>query len=525
MNASRFPTLVIAMTIAVAIAQSFTACAPKSSPSQSVCPDSGKSAAKLQFASPTSPQSFGIENHFKAGAEFIAVIHDVCPRPGEITSQVNNRHEGVTASGVRSYLWTLPRDMSESELKSLADGDSCVRMLTEAKTDRLNQEAENQPDMLPNDPAVGLQKDLPVIGASAAYDIFYNAKTGIKRNIVIAVVDTGVRLDHEDLRQSVWVNSREIAGNGIDDDHNGYIDDVYGYNFASHIANPMPQKSAANGAWQWAHGTKVAGLAAATAGNGKGIIGVAGFNAKIMALNNMGTSDAMSQADTANAIRYAADNGADVINMSLGGNNGVTRDYENAIRYAIAKGVVVLAAAGNESMQIGSSYSAAGLSPGIPGLISIGNFQAATLLKAPLSNYSTTYVKLGAPGTYSTYELLYTTSPETTSSYGYFSGTSAATPVASGAAALAIGLIKSRGYRYSPGDIEKLLLDSAKKLNSLKAYFRNGNALDLAALARLVDSRYPARSGSGGASGGVSGDVIPEPSDSGGANTGLCTGA
>lgn len=432
-------------------------------------------------------------SHLPVGTRVTAVIKDDCTQPGPITSQIENRFEGQTAAGVRSYDWTLPRAMTTGELASLAKQDHCVESLSESRYFELPQ-SEAAPEVLPDDPKVSQEAHLAAIGASEAYDIFLNSKTGIKREVIIAVIDTGVRLDHEDLRQRLWINRREIPSNGIDDDLNGYIDDVYGYNFASRISNPNPQKTSANGAWQWAHGTRVAGLAAATSNNSRGIAGIAP-NARIMALNTMGTSAGFSQSDLANAIRYATDNGAKVINLSLGGNSGQTTDYKNAIRYAISRGVTILAAAGNESMSIGSTYSAAGLAPYYAGLISIGNFQAATFAKAPSSNYNTQYVKLGAPGTRDSSNLLITTSPESSTSYSGFSGTSAATPVASGAAALAIGLIETRGYSTSPAVIEKLLLDSARKLSSLRSYFKDGNALNIANLARLIETRYPAQSG------------------------------
>ena len=117
-----------------------------------------------------------------------------------------------------------------------------------------------------------------------------------------------------------------------------------------------------------------------------------------MSLNNLGPGSSMDQAVTANAIRYAVDNGADVINLSLGGNTGQITAYRDALRYAVSKGVVVLAAAGNESMQIDSMYSAAGLASSLKGLISVGNFQALNYNKDTTSNYSTAYVELGAPG-------------------------------------------------------------------------------------------------------------------------------
>jgi subtilisin family serine protease len=502
--------------VAAQVLLALSGCAPKSS--DAACTSTG-SQPKIQLDGVTSTNSnlaqASFDENLLTGTELVAVIHDACVNPGAITAMIPNRFEGVTKSGVRSYKFTLTQNLSMSELKTLADKDPCISMVSSAKEEALTpQEEVSRPEMMPNDPAISKQPYLNSMGAPAAYDIFYNASTGIKRNVVIAIIDSGVKIDHEDLKQNIWINKGEIPSNGIDDDRNGYIDDYYGYNFYNRIPNPMPQRTAANGAWQWAHGTRVAGLAAATAGNGKGGIGVAGMSAKIMALNNMGTSGTMDQSNTANAIRYAVDNGAHIINLSMGGDTGMTSDYRAAVNYAVAHGVVILAAAGNESMQIGSQYSPSGMAPTTPGLISVANIQAANYLISPISNYSSTYVKIGAPGTYSYYsnQLLYTTSPESTTSYSYFSGTSASAPIASGAAALAIGLIKSRGYRYTAADIERVLLDSSRKSNALRGYIRDGNALDLASLARLVNERYPARGPT--LSGGDFGpnDLPPSPS-------------
>ncbi len=433
----------------------------------------------------------------KTGTRLSVVLRDSCPSPGAIAGTIPNRLEGRTRSGIRSYSWTLPKEMSREELSSLAKADACVHMVSFENTASLNQEGIATTQAIPNDPSANLQTHLNAIGASEAYDIFYNGSTGIKSRVVIAVIDSGITLNHEDIRDNLWVNAREVPGNKKDDDGNGYVDDVNGYNFASNIADPSPQVTSSNSAWQWAHGTRVAGLAAAVGGNGRGVTGVMP-NARIMALNNMGRGATMSQTDTTNAIRYAVDNGANVINLSLGGPNPTNAAYLEAMKYAVANGVVVLAAAGNEASQISSNYSAAGRASGVQGLISIGNFQGANFNKATKSNYSPTFVELGAPGTFTSTTLLYSVSPTSNSAYGYFSGTSAATPVAAGAAALAIGMIKSRGYPVSAPDIEAMMLESAKKAPTLKNYFKDGNALDLAALAKLVDARYPARGPSSG---------------------------
>lgn len=429
----------------------------------------------------------------EAGTKVVTVLRDNCTDPGEIASSIPDRYEGVTRSGIRSYEWELPRSMTYAELEKLAANDPCVQMISESGEIELPNSdlGISLPAFLPDDPRVQDQKHLPPMGTSEAFDIFFDPKNGIKTSTVIAVIDSGVKLDHEDIHERLWINEDEIPNNGIDDDQNGYVDDYYGYNFASRIPDPSPQRSSANGSWQWAHGTRVAGLAAATSGNKIGITGIAP-NAKIMALNAMGTSAGFSQSSLANAIRYAVDNGAKVINLSLGGNSGQSADFKQALEYAIQNGATVFAAAGNEGSSIGSSYSAAGLAPQYQGLISVGNIQAATYQKSSGSNYSTTFVKLGAPGTYDGSTLLLTTSSESVSSYSMFSGTSAAVPVAAGAAALAVGLLESRGYQATPALVESLLLESALKVDALKSYFKDGNALHLESLARLINERYPA---------------------------------
>lgn len=428
----------------------------------------------------------------QAGSKVVAVLRDSCANPGKIASLIPDRYEGVTRSGVRSYEWELPRDMSYGDLKRMADEDACVVMMSESRVEELpnSDGGISLPEFLPDDPKISQQKHLPPMGTSEAFDIFFEPRNGIRVPTVIAIIDSGVRLDHEDLKDRLWINTDEIPNNGIDDDNNGYVDDYYGYNFASRIPNPSPQKSSANGSWQWAHGTRVAGLAAATSGNQIGITGTAP-HAQIMAINAMGTSAGFSQSALANAIRYATDNGAQVINLSIGGNGGQTADFKQSIEYAISRGVVLFAAAGNENSSIGNSYSAAGLSPLYPGLMAIGNYEAATFTKSSQSNYSTSYVQLGAPGTYSGSTLLITTSSESASAYSGFSGTSAAVPVAAGAAALAIGFLESRGYVTTPALIESLLMESARKVDALAKYFKDGNALHLGSLADLLNQRYP----------------------------------
>jgi subtilisin family serine protease len=145
-----------------------------------------------------------------------------------------------------------------------------------------------------------------------------------------------VNYRHADLDSNIWRNTREIAGNGIDDDHNGYIDDVRGWDFVQNDNNPMDV---------FGHGTHLAGTIAAE-NNGLGVTGVA-YGARIMPVRVLGDDGRGSYANIARGVRYAVDNDARVINLSLGGGGGSAL-LDGAIAYASQKGVIVVIAAGNE---------------------------------------------------------------------------------------------------------------------------------------------------------------------------------
>ena len=152
----------------------------------------------------------------------------------------------------------------------------------------------------------------------------------------IAVVDTGIDLDHPDLREKIWSNAGEIPSNGIDDDGNGYIDDVQGWDFLH--ADALPQDD-------HGHGSHVSGIAAADTDNAVGIAGIS-WGADLMALKAMDNQGFGTWSDISQAILYAADNGAKVINLSIGGEDA-SQTVENAIDYARNQGCLVAAAVGN----------------------------------------------------------------------------------------------------------------------------------------------------------------------------------
>jgi len=186
----------------------------------------------------------------------------------------------------------------------------------------------------PDDPQYPQQWGTRKIGSSEAWDTCRGSV-----EVVVAVIDTGVDYNHRDIQANMWVNEAELHGQaGVDDDGNGYIDDIHGYNFAYNNADPMDDHG---------HGTSVAGIIAAVGNNGMDIAGVC-WSARIMPLKILGADGEGTEADAAPAIYYAADNGADVISSSWGSPDE-SQVIKDALAYARRRGVIVVAAAGNES--------------------------------------------------------------------------------------------------------------------------------------------------------------------------------
>ena len=192
-------------------------------------------------------------------------------------------------------------------------------------------------DSAPNDPMNFAQWSLQKIEAPKAWDIYTgNHKT------VVAVIDTGVDYNHQDLQNNMWVNELEMNGvEGIDDDNNGYIDDIYGYNFVYRDGDPLDD---------YGHGTHCAGIIAAEGNNNLDITGIC-WNARIMALKFMGSLGTGSVSDAILAHYYAVENGANVISNSWTLSED-SQALHDAIDYAYSQGVIVVAAAGNYNSSI-----------------------------------------------------------------------------------------------------------------------------------------------------------------------------
>ena len=175
-----------------------------------------------------------------------------------------------------------------------------------------------------------------------AIDTAWRQTTGA--DVTVAIIDSGIDLGHPDLAPNLWTNPGEIPGNGVDDDGNGYVDDVHGYDFVDNDGTPQD----ANG-----HGTHVAGIVGARGGNGIGGAGVA-WQARLMAIRVLDGQARGTTAAVAAGIRYAVDNGARIVNLSLAGPTS-TPDLEDAVRYARARGVLIVVAVGNDGADLASA--------------------------------------------------------------------------------------------------------------------------------------------------------------------------
>ncbi|MEO0770757.1 MAG: S8 family peptidase [Cyanobacteria bacterium J06649_4] len=177
-----------------------------------------------------------------------------------------------------------------------------------------------------------------------APEVWSQGYTG--QGVTVAVIDSGVDIDHADLRDSIWVNEGEIAGDGIDNDGNGYVDDIHGWNFdlRDYDNNVIPDSNLSG----QEHGTHVAGTIVA-ANDGVGMTGVA-YDAEVMAIRIAGVTERgiETPGDLAEAIRYAVDNGADVINMSLRWLQ--TDAIVDALAYAASQDVITVSASGNDAL-------------------------------------------------------------------------------------------------------------------------------------------------------------------------------
>ncbi len=288
------------------------------------------------------------------------------------------------------------------------------------------------------------------IDAPEAWDI----ETG-NPNTVIGVLDTGVDYNHPDLVDNIWTNPGEIAGDGIDNDSNGYIDDVRGWDFAYNDNDPSDV---------YGHGTHVSGTIAAKGNNSVGVTGVA-WNAKIMPLKFLNDGGFGNISDAILALNYATAKGVKLTNNSWSG-GGYSQGLYDAINTAGQQGALFIAAASNEAAN-NDIYLAYPASYDLPNIISVASTTRTDELSF-FSNYGPTSVDLGAPGSD-----IYSTIPG--GNYGFNSGTSMASPHVAGGAAL----VWSQNPTWTAQEVKNQLLQTTDPIPALIGRTVSGGRLNI----------------------------------------------
>jgi subtilisin family serine protease len=276
-------------------------------------------------------------------------------------------------------------------------------------------------------------------------------------DIVVAIVDSGIDYNHPDLSPSMWINSGEIFGNGVDDDGNGYIDDYYGWNFHHNNNQVMDGYS---------HGTHVAGIVAAAV-NGEGIVGVAP-NVKLMALKISDDYGLVYLDSILSAIDYGIENGVKIFNFSFGGPS----HYQSLSDAMANSDALFLCAAGNAGLN-NDIYPMYPASYPHSNIISIAALDQTGNL-ASFSNYGINSVDIAAPGEDILSAIPLSLTPQGYYPYWFFDGTSMAAPYVAGLAAI----LWSENIDFSVAEIKGYILDNARPLGSLNTKIVTGGIID-----------------------------------------------
>ncbi len=368
---------------------------------------------------------------------------------------------------IGAQLWETQGGVSSEPMREQVSQNPCIEYIEPNYFIAL--------DAIPNDEKFPEQWGLAKIEAPAAWDVQNSS------SVIVAVLDTGVDYTHPDLTASMWVNSKEIPGNGIDDDENGCLDDVYGCNVTK-LVQGSDGKTYFSGDPQddYYHGTHVAGIIGASGNNGIGIAGV-NWSAKIMAVKSISYlgfanfTDAKTS-DAILAIEYALKMGAKIINASWHiDDDDEVESLREAIQAAEQLGVLFVTAAGNrQSNQNIEQY------PQYPASYNLNNIITVTATTetdelAQFSNYGNVSVDLGAPGTeiYSTVPTDYKIDKDFPL-YLPFAGTSMATPFVAGVAAL----LWSKHPDFSYQEVKDKILMSVDPLPSLEGKTVTGGRLN-----------------------------------------------
>jgi subtilisin family serine protease len=410
------------------------------------------------------PIRWGGEHTQAVPGQWMAVINRPAGSTSRIIRQMNAK---LAAEGIHAVRRLNATDIFlfrgvEKPIDQVRAALSILKGFQSVEPDTIRS-IQSLPQNNPNDPDFSQQW-----GLSQASNVDINApeawhlSTG-SRNVVVAVIDTGVDYNNPDLAANMWTNPGEIAGNGVDDDGDGYVDDVHGYDFANNDGDPMDDNS---------HGTLVAGTIAGVGNNGVGIVGVA-WQAQIMALKFINAQGIGYTSAAVSALNYVDMMYHRGVNVRVT-NNSWIGSYSPALQVAIdqlnSDGILFVAGAGNGgSDYIGDNNDTMPTWPAnMPenNVISVAATDSNDQL-ASFSNYGPTSVDLAAPGV----NIL---STSLNNSYGWSTGTSDSAPFVSGVAALA--------FAYAPtataDQVKAAILNGVDPIPSLAGKVLSGGRLD-----------------------------------------------
>ena len=331
-------------------------------------------------------------------------------------------------------------------------------------------EVTDEPSALFNDPAIKQAWGLKKSDAARAWSVSRGSK-----KVIVAVIDTGIDINHEDLKTNLWKNpgetgldskGRDKATNGIDDDSNGFIDDIYGWNFVSNN-NKLDDNHG--------HGTHIAGIIGAEAGNKKGISGISPeVSLMILKYYDPKVPNTDNLKNTVQSIQYAVKMGAHIINYS-GGGTDFSQEEHDAIQAAERKGILFVAAAGNErSNSDEHHYYPADYK--LKNIISVTAIDPTTEVLSS-SNYGTETVDIAAPG-----QNILSCLPGST--YGLMTGTSQATAFVTGAAVL---VMSHKNLLGDPQEVKKYILATGDTSQSLISKTKTSRQLNLFKALTILD--------------------------------------
>lgn len=386
------------------------------------------------------------------------VVSDSPDSPHIISRRWNAVVPDTMAIDEKSFSLVMPRNASETIEFELTNFDTTTRDWSLEYVGSDGPAPSIGDPVVPDDPEYGrLWAHREPTGAIGGMDSTHawSMTTG-DPEIVVGVIDTGVDINHPDLINNIWHNLGETPNNGIDDDGNGFIDDVTGWDFYDEDNDVSDTDG---------HGTHVAGIIAAAGNNATGVTGVA-WNALIMPLKHQNDMGVGFTSDAVEALDYATDAGVRITNNSWGhGNSNLS--LQSAIQRARDAGSLFVAGAGNDS-EDNDSFHHYPSGYDIENIISVAATEFNDTL-AFFSNYGESTVDLGAPGVD-----IYSTEPG--GIYGYREGTSMSTPHVSGTAALLLALDQNATY----SDLINRLKTSVDPIASLSGKVASGGRLNAA---------------------------------------------